>query len=486
MTTTSSPARGRPRLRTRLTAWYAGVLLAALLATAVGIRYAVQRTLDRTFTESLAASVALVQRFFRVEIAEFQSIEGTVMHMATELVFEDRVIDVHRPDGSVLVLPGRSASNRYPELALPVRELTAPLDPMLAPGWTIEVHGSEAALVAARRRLDVWLLAGIPLVVFTAALSGWWLAGRALQPIGDLAAQANALDAGQGARLTLTDPTDELGRLGASFNALLDRLDVALVQQRRFLADAAHELRTPIARLRGRVELARLSLASGNHTPEALREASTDVFVALDGELRDTSEVVQGLLALARADADADLDAMQDGFLDDALLEELPRWQETATQAGVSLTVETFDEVRARFDASLMRRLLALLLDNAVRYTPSGGQVQVHLETVTDGTRPMAVLRVCDTGIGVPEQEREAVFARFHRAAGARAWRPDGSGLGLSLAQWIVTRHGGTIGITSRPDGAHGTVVLVRVPCLTPTSADAGRRDAVGGLPGAA
>ena len=484
--TPRSLARGRPRLRTRLTAWYAGVLLAALLATATGIRFAVERTLDRAFTESLEASIAVVQRFFRVEIAEFRTVEATVTHIATELVFEDRVIDVHRPDGTVFLLPGRSEAHGYPQLVPPVRELTAPLDPMLAPGWTIEVHGSEAALAAARERLDIWLLAGIPLVVLAAAVIGWWLAARALQPIGDLVAQANALDAGLRDRLTLNDPTDELGRLGTSFNALLDRLDAALAQQRRFLADAAHELRTPIARLRGRVELARLSLASGEHSPEALRDASAQVLAALDGELRDTSEVVQGLLALARADADADLDAMHDGFLDDALMEELPRWRETATQAGVALAVETFDEVWARFDASLMRRLLALLLDNAIRYTPSGGQVQVHLDRVAAGPHPMAELRVCDTGIGVPEAEREAVFARFHRAADARAWRPDGSGLGLSLAQWIVTRHGGTIGLTSRPDGARGTVVLVRLPCLAPLDAEAGRREAVGGLPGAA
>jgi two-component system, OmpR family, sensor kinase len=458
-------ARVRPRLRTRLTAWYAGVLLVALLATAAGIRYAVERTLARTFTDSLDASIALVQRFFRVEIAEFQSIDATVTHMASELVFEDRVIDIHRPDGSVFALPGRDPSNRYPQLATPVRDRTAPLDPLLAPGWTVEVHASEAALVAARRRLDVWLLAGIPLVMIAATVIGWWLAGRALRPIGALAAQAHALDASRGGRLVVSGDADELAQLGTSFNALLDRLDTALAQQRRFLADAAHELRTPIARLRGRVELARLGLASPDRTTsEAVSVDAT--FAALDAELRDTSEVVQGLLALARADAEVDAASFEEGYLDDALADELPRWRESAAQAGVTVSVDSFDEVRAKFDAALMRRLLALLLDNAIRYTPAPGQVTVSLRAVHDASHARAVLEVSDTGIGVGADDREAVFERFHRTADARAHRPDGSGLGLALARWIVQRHGGTIALTSRADGTRGTRVLVELPRL--------------------
>jgi two-component system OmpR family sensor kinase len=484
------PARGlRParfRLRSRLTAWYAGVLLIALLATAAGIRYAVDRTLDRAFAESLEASLALVQRFFRVEVAEFGSVEATVTHMASELVFEDRIIDVHRPDGTVFLLPGRNADNRYPQLAPPVRERTAPLDPLLAPGWTVEVHGSEAALAAARQRLDMWLLAGIPLVVLGAAVIGWWLAGRALQPIGALAAQARSLEAAPGARLLLPDAADELGQLGASFNALLDRLDAALHQQRRFLADAAHELRTPIARLRGRVELARLSLAQGGLAPARLQASAEATLAAFESELRDTSEVVQDLLALARADAAADLVVATEGYLDDALADELPRWRESAAQAGVRLVIDDFEEVRARFDGALMRRLLALLLDNAIRYTPPGGVVSVRLHAAAADDPAVSELRVVDTGIGVAEADRDAVFERFYRTAEARALRADGSGLGLSLARWIVQRHGGTIRLASPPQGEGGTVVVVQLPRGDVTARERRGGEAVRRLPGAA
>jgi signal transduction histidine kinase len=471
----------RPRLRTRLIAWYAGTLCCVLLLTAAALRFGVERTLDRAYVESLESSVALFRQFFRVEIAEYRSVEATLSHIAGELVFEDRVIDVHRPDGSLFSVTGAPVIEDYPSLRAPVRTLVAPLDPLLAPGWTIEVHGSKATLDAASRRLDLWLLGGIPLVVLLAAALGWWLAGRALRPIGALAAQAQRLDAAAGSRLQLPDTTDELGRLGSSFNALLDRLDDALAHLRRFLADAAHELRTPIARLRSRVEMGRVAL-SRTDAPTVRAEADR-MLATLDGELRDTSEVLHGLLALAHADADVEPSRFTVGYLDDALSDELPRWRETADASGVQITLGTFEEVRARFDAALMRRLLALLLDNAVRYSPAGTVITVHL--ALDGATVR--LTVEDQGIGIEPAERETVFARFHRTARARAHRADGSGLGLALARWIVLRHGGTIRAASRADGGAGVALVVAMPIGVPAGELLVERgEPVGSLPGPA
>ncbi len=471
----------RPRLRTRLIAWYAGTMCCVLLLAAVALRFGVDRTLDRAHVESLESSVALFRQFFRVEIAEYRSVEATLSHIAGELVFEDRVIDVHRPDGSLFNVTGAPVTEDYPSLRPPVRTLRAPLDPLLAPGWTIDVHGSKANLEAASHRLDLWLLGGIPLVVLLAAALGWWLAGRALRPIGTLAAQAQQLDAAAGSRLALPDTTDELGRLGTSFNALLDRLDDALAQQRRFLTDAAHELRTPIARLRSRVEMGRLSLA---HTDApAVRHEADRVLATLQGELRDTSEVLHGLLALAHADAYIEPSRLSVGYLDDALSDELPRWRETAEAAGVQVILGAFDEVQARFDAALMRRLLALLLDNAVRYSPAGTVITVHL-FADDAT---VYLTVEDRGIGIAAADREAVFERFHRTEEARAHRADGSGLGLALARWIVLRHGGTIRAESRADGGDGVAILVEMPIgVTSGELVVERSEPVGSLPGTA
>jgi signal transduction histidine kinase len=294
-----------------------------------------------------------------------------------------------------------------------------------------------------------------------------------LQPIGDFAQQVRSLDGREGSRLEVAEPHDELGRLGTSFNALLDRVDSVLAQQRRFLSDAAHELRTPIARLRGRVELGRH--ASASETAHTL--------AALDRELRHTSDVLDRLLALARADADAESVRLTAGYLDDALSDEIARWREAAEVAGMRVVLGPFVEVPARFDAALMRRLLALLLDNAVRYGASGDTITVSLTREAQTAR----LRVDDEGIGIAPAEREAVFSRFHRTSAARAHRADGSGLGLALARWIVQRHGGTIRAESRADGRAGASLVVELPVVgEATHAGRGRGDAVGLLPGAA
>lgn len=237
MSPTSAPARRR--LRTRLIAWYAGSLCCVLLVGALTVRFLVGRALDRAQAESMTASVALFQQFFRVELTEYRTAEATLTHIAGELVFEDRIIVVHRPDDSLFHVAGVPAVNQLNTLRPPVRDLRVALDPVRAPGWMLDVHASGATLSAAARRIDLWLLGGIPLIVCVAAVLGWWLAGRALRPIGQMAAEARTLRPEAGSRLTLHDPTDELGRFGASFNALLDRLDAAQGEQRRFLADAA-------------------------------------------------------------------------------------------------------------------------------------------------------------------------------------------------------------------------------------------------------
>jgi signal transduction histidine kinase len=169
--------------------------------------------------------------------------------------------------------------------------------------------------------------------------------------------------------------------------------------------------------------------------------------------------------------------------VDDVLADELPRWRESAEGAGVDLAVGAFEEVQARFDPALRRRLLALLLDNAVRYSSSGGTITVDLQREAGDV----LLRIEDEGIGIAPEEREAVFERFHRTAAARAHRPYGSGLGLALARWIVQRHGGTIRAVSRADGGRGAAFVARLPIVvdgTHRRRDPG--DAVGRLPGAA
>lgn len=446
----------RPRIRLRFTALYAATLLVVLVGAATVLRFALRATLQREFEESVRASAGLVTQFFRTEVNEYRTIEATLTHISGELVFEDRIIRYRAPDGRRFRGNRALATPVVPALRTPMQSVRFPLDADLAPGWQVEVDASMTNMLALQARIDRWFLFGIPLLVLTAAVAGWWLTGRTLSPVGSMADAAARIAPASGTRLPVTNPDDELGRLGTRFNALLDRLDGALAQQRQFIADAAHELRTPIARMRARVELALLKapdVATGADRTEILR--------ALDAELRAITHQVDELLQLARADAAGD-EAVAHAerlFLDDLVADELPRWQPQAEQLGVALTVGALEEAAVRGDAVLLARLCGVLVDNALRYSGTPGNVRVSVQARTD----VVVLTVEDNGRGVPVADRGRIFDRFFRGEEARHRRADGSGLGLAIASWIVRRHGGTIRVDdSELGGARFVVALGR------------------------
>jgi signal transduction histidine kinase len=441
----------RPRIRLRFTALYAATLLVVLLGAAGTLRYALRATLEREFDQSVRSSAGLVQQFFRAEIEEYVTVEATLYHIAGELVFEDRALRIRRPDGALFEIVGAPVRRARRPLSGPVRTVRFALDPELAPAWDIEVDASEANVIALQSRIDRWFGVGIPLLVVCAAVAGWWLTGRTLRPVGRMADAAARIAPASGARLPIDDSTDELGRLGLRFNALLDRLDGALAQQREFLADAAHELRTPIARLRARVEVALLEPATAR---------TTGVLSAIDQELRAVSHQVDELLQLARADAAGEDAPIRDEalFLDDVIADELPRWQPEAQRRRMTLDYSALEESPVVGDAALLPRLVSILVDNAIRYGHEGGTVRVRVHP-EDGA---VWLDVEDGGIGIPAHERARIFDRFFRGDAARLKRPDGSGLGLAIAAWIVRQHRGTIAATAGPQG--GTLMQVRLP----------------------
>jgi len=462
----------RAGIRTRFTLLYAATVLLLLLAAATVTRQALRSTLQREFDESVRASAALVSQFFRTEIAEYRSIEATLTHISGELVFEDRSMHIRRPDdshfGDSISMPRSAVVRRAgSQPAAPVRAVRFPLDPELAPGWDVEVHASLANLNTLLRRIDRWFGFGIPALVAVAALVGWWLTGRTLRPVGEMADAAARIAPASGQRLPLANPNDELGRLGERFNALLDRLDGALTQQRAFLADAAHELRTPIARMRARVEVGQLA-AAGQLSAATPSMSNTDTLRALEAELRTVSQHLDELMQLAQADAAGDDAPLRSErlFLDDLVIDEVPRWRPQAEQAGLQLEMHTPDEAPVMGDATLLRRLLGVLLDNALRYAapeslgggPAQGTVRVHVAA----HEATVELLVEDSGPGIAPAERVRVFDRFHRGEDARRRRADGSGLGLAIAAWVVQRHRGSVRIEDSPLG--GAAFRVTLP----------------------
>lgn len=414
-----------------MTAWYAGSVFVLLLLSVIAMRGIARRALAVQHEDSVERNIDLVRSFFRAELSEYHGVDVTLMHIAGELVFAGMGLEFLRPDSSNFSqarLPNARGAPRPP-----VRTYVVPLEPDLAPGWKLRLRVSVADLAMAQRRIDQATLIALPLAVALAALAGWLVTGRALRPVGMMAEAAERIDAtAPTGRLPIADENDELGRLGRRFNALLDRLDGALAQQRRFLADAAHELRTPMARMLGETET-RLALPPSPDDRQSVERIHED--------LRHASALVDELMQLARADAGSIDAVMQPCYLDDVVSDALSPWHAEAKRRGITLEVPSLDEAPARLDARLTGRLLGVLMHNALHYTPSGGRVEVRVST----DKSHAILDVDDSGIGIPVGEREHVFDRFFRGEAARQRAPEGSGLGLAIAQWIAHQHGGHI-----------------------------------------
>jgi signal transduction histidine kinase len=442
--TTTRPARS---IRLRLTLWYAGTILVLLLAATLVARILVRTSLEREFARSIASSTAIVQGFFRVEIAEYRQIGPTLDHIAGELVIPDRHIEFLTPEGAVHQPNAFARLVPQQPLAAPVRERVVPLNPDLAPGWRIRLAASAEPLIRQQRQIDNWALLAVPLAFGLALLAGWVLTGRTLQPVSAMADAADRITADAQGRLPIAVPDDELGRLGTRFNALLDRLDAALGHQRRFLADAAHELRTPIARARGIGELA-LAAPPGSADDRAALEQTRI-------ELETMSRLADELLELARADASAAPAKLEPLFLDDIVADATSAFEALARTRGIRLVVDVPDEVPIRGEAITLARLVGILVDNAIRYSPPSGTVTVRAR------KSPAQLEVIDEGIGIAPEERARLFERFFRGAEARRLVPGGSGLGLAIAASIARRHGARIEFG---EPSRGTRVVVDFP----------------------
>ena len=286
--------------------------------------------------------------------------------------------------------------------------------------------------------------------ILVALAGGWLLATRALRPIARIAETASAITARDlTRRIDVANTVSELGVLARTLNETFDRLQTSFDQQARFTADASHELRTPLSVVLSQAELSLMK----ERSPQEYREALQSVERAA---LR-MRNVVDGLLTLARADA-------KQLKLSSEVLPFATLVEETAALLGplaaerkVAVTVHA-QATPVDGDRDRLRDMVTNLLSNAIRYTPEGGRVDV---TLSPEIRE-AVLRVADTGIGVPEKDRPHLFERFYRVDQARARDKGGSGLGLAITKWIVEAHRGTISFTS--EEGKGTTFTVRLP----------------------
>jgi signal transduction histidine kinase len=301
---------------------------------------------------------------------------------------------------------------------------------------TIQSGNAADSVVAAEKKLATSLLVGMPLLLIFAGVGGYWLVTRALAPVKAMIGAAEALTFNSPHnRLPPAGTGDDIDALGRTLNRMLDRLDHAYQHASRFSADAAHELRTPLSIMRGELEL----LASEGGLPVSVQEALGTI---LDETAR-LGQIVGNLIALSHLDSIAGKRTHRAVDLGALAAETIDQMRLLAEEKGISLDCRSAPGILAAGDRDRLKQVLVNLLDNAIKYTPSGGNVQVTVGL--DAER--VVLAVSDNGIGIPAEHGPLIFDRFYRVATDRG--EVGAGLGLAIVKAICAAHGGTVSVDS-------------------------------------
>jgi signal transduction histidine kinase len=300
-------------------------------------------------------------------------------------------------------------------------------------------------------------------IFLIAPACGYWLAGRATKPLADIiGTMARLRPSNLDERLPLRKTGDELDRLSATFNTLLDRIGLYLDEKRDFLANAAHELRTPLAAIRSSVEVAM--------TEERSREEYKELFSELIGETASLELLLNQLLLLAETEVERLKIHGEPLRLDQLVQKSVDMFAGAAEFHDLELRCATLPAVSVDGNRQHLRQVLNNLLDNAIKFTPGGGTIQVSLELDSDAGE--AVLAITDSGIGIAAEEQMHVFERFYRVDRARRRDNEtrGTGLGLAICRAIVETHGGQIQV--RSELGKGSTFTVRLPAIHPPADD--------------
>lgn len=465
-------------MRARLTFWYTGVLALVLLIFAVSIYTYLARAANQRTDDSLSDTASSFIADFNSELPdEDQHPDDAIKEAAHGFHFRDRQVIVFDDRHNLVV-----ATEAAPDLPLGPKWFTLPnaqpelshvLDSASRSGRTYAtlfndrnairvlavavpsgrhrylfvvanpLHDQRKALAQARKAFFV----AIPLALLLASLGGYFLARKSLAPVVTMGEQAARIGASNlSERIPVPHNNSELGRLARIFNDLLARLDESFSQQKRFMADASHELRTPVAVICGESEVA---LSHPTRDESDYRESLQIV----NDEGQRLTQMVEDLFTLARADAGEYPLLLTDFYLDESLNECVRSVRSLAAQKHLEMSYQPpAKEIAFRGDEPLVRRMVLNLLHNAIKFTLEGGRVRVGLKE----NRNRCEIVISDTGPGIPPEAQAHVFDRFFRVDKARSRDESvngtGAGLGLSIARWVAELHGGTIVL----DGANG------------------------------
>jgi heavy metal sensor kinase len=450
----------------RLTAWYITFMSIGLVALAGLAAVSMRRSIDSTVDEQLRDRMSVV-----VHVVDHSLRAGNIDDMRHELDEDSEL----RPESDLLQVSDENGEWLYQSEA--VREYHLPrlstasgstsATTMLVAGvplrsiaTTLSIHGQIYEIQVATRMDDFYeawdrfrrrLFILVPLVLLLASAAGYWTSRRALAPVDQITQAAQQFSTRNlSSRIVAPKSGDELQRLSETLNAMLGRVESAVNQITEFTADASHELRTPVTVMRTRTELALRHPRSAGEYRETLEH--------LHAELVQTSELIDKLMLLARADAGANLLRFAKIDLAGVIRRVLAQTAPLAEAKRLEIQAQLGEEpIWVHADAELLQRLFAILIDNAVKYTPSPGRIDVELASANGA----ATVTIRDTGIGIPEADLPRIFERFYRSDKARSRETGGAGLGLAIARWIAEAHHGSLRAESLPgSGAAFTLTL--------------------------
>jgi heavy metal sensor kinase len=436
-------------LRMRLTLWYTVVLVVVLAAFAIGVVWMQGRVGLQNVDRELAAADAAAVKIAANELNEHGTPKEAAQEATETLGAPNLSIAVLDGGGVVLSRTQHTFTGSWRTLA---RDHTIDGTP-----FRIVVSIPLAGVEREQREVREATLIAIPLILLLAGAGGWWLASMGLAPITEMAGRAVRLPLTGTEDLGAPMRDDELGQLTRAFNGLVGRLRAALQTQRQFMADASHELRTPVSIIRSAAEVA---LSRERRDEAEYRDTLT---IARD-EARRLTRLVEDMLVLARADAGGYPVHMVNLDLGEVIDDCHRAVKVLAAERGVQLRSSTGLEVPFRGDEDLLRRLVTNLLHNAVQHTPAGGSTTVSLSSDNGHVQ----IRVADGGPGIPDADRARIFDRFVRLDEARTG--NGAGLGLPIAKWIAEVHGGSLVLESTAaTGSTFCATLRRAESTNPT-----------------
>ena len=452
----------------RLTIWYLAIFALAQFVFAAGMWLILRHNLYDLVDDDLEAQVEDLKTFLasqpkdaaiaklQEEVHETYSIEHTGDYLILygdndQLIYRSSALDANQ---SSLPAPDQVRRPLVRSRRIDGRPLRFMFRKLDVEGriFTVEMGVPAEDVVETLHLFRTYLFMFAPVLLLVAAGGGYWLSHRALSPVDALVRTAREVGGSSlHTRVPKLDTGDELQRLSDTLNEMLDRIELAFQRVTQFTADASHELRTPVSLIRTEAELALRRSRGEAEYQEALRH------ILLESER--TTALIEQLLSLARADSGRETMNFHPVDLRDTLRDVIEGWQQVATVRNLKFSANL--DAAERFvmgDETQLRRLIDILLDNAFKYTPSPGSVTLALAAKGEN----AVIAVQDSGVGIAVDDQAKIFERFYRVDKARSRAQGGVGLGLAIAQWIVTQHGGSIAVDSHP--GQGSTFRVEVP----------------------